>query len=123
MPDQLMHIVSRARDDDRITVRVIPFSKGAHAGLSGPFTLLEFDGGLPDLLYLDAAGKSSAWSAATRRIAEYADSFESLVEMALSAEESLEFIEMRPRKCPESAAGILATLIHLRVASHHGPDK
>ena len=54
MPDQLMHIVSQVRDDERITVRVIPFGKGAHAGLSGPFTLLEFDGGLPDILYLDA---------------------------------------------------------------------
>ena len=28
MPGQLMHIVSRARDDDRITVRVIPFGEG-----------------------------------------------------------------------------------------------
>ena len=55
MPSQLLHIVSRARNDVRVTVRVIPFSKGEHAGLPGPFFLLKFgfDGGLPDLLYLD----------------------------------------------------------------------
>lgn len=98
MPDQLMHIVSQVRDDDRITVRVIPFGKGAHAGLSGPFTLLEFDGGLPDLLYLDAGREVIGVVGNDDRIAEYADSFESLVEMALSAEESLEFIENAARE-------------------------
>jgi transcriptional regulator with XRE-family HTH domain len=89
MPGQLMHIVSRARDDERITVRVIPFEKGSHAGLSGSFTLLEFDGGLPDILYLDTDRKPIN---SDDRVAEYADSFESLVETALSVENSLEFI-------------------------------
>ena len=98
MPDQLMHIVSQARDDDRITVRVIPFSKGAHAGLSGTFTLLEFDGGLPDLLYLDPGRDVIGVVGNDERIAEYADSFESLVEIALSPEESLEFIENAARE-------------------------
>lgn len=98
MPDQLMHIVSQVRDDDRITVRVIPFGKGAHAGLSGPFTLLEFDGGLSDLLYLDAGREVIGVVGNDDRIAEYADSFESLVEIALSAEESLEFIENAARE-------------------------
>ena len=92
MPDQLTYIVDRARDDERITVRVIPFSQGAHAGLSGPFTLLEFDGGLPDILYLDAGREIIGMVSSDDRVAEYADSFESLVETALSAAESLEFI-------------------------------
>jgi Domain of unknown function (DUF5753) len=93
-----MHIVSQARDDDRITVRVIPFSKGAHAGLSGTFTLLEFDGGLPDLLYLDPGRDVIGVVGNDERIAEYADSFESLVEIALSAEDSLQFIENAARE-------------------------
>jgi len=54
MPDQLRDIADKAEQDDLITVRVIPFDAGAHRGLSGPFTLLEFDGGLPDVLYIDA---------------------------------------------------------------------
>lgn len=98
MPDQLRHIVSQVRDDDRVAVRVIPFGKGAHAGLSGPFTLLEFDGGLPDLLYLDAGREVIGVVGNDERIAEYADSFESLVEIALSAEESLQFIENAARE-------------------------
>jgi Domain of unknown function (DUF5753) len=94
MPNQLLHIIGKARSDERITVRVIPFDVGEHAGLSGPFTLLEFDGGLPDILYLDAGqgfidminGSSDA------RVAEFADNFEKLAETALSADESLELI-------------------------------
>jgi transcriptional regulator with XRE-family HTH domain len=94
MPNQLMHIVSRARDDDRVTVRVIPFSRGAHVGLSGPFTLLEFDGGLPDVLYLDAGREIIGIVTSDDRVSEYADRFEQLLETALPAEESLEFIRV-----------------------------
>jgi transcriptional regulator with XRE-family HTH domain len=92
MPSQLLHIVSRARDDDRVTVRVIPFSKGEHAGLSGPFTLLEFDGGLPDVLYLDTGKEAINMLTSDDRVSEYADAFESLLKVALPADESLAFI-------------------------------
>lgn len=94
MPNQLLHIVSRAREDDRVTVRVIPFSQGAHVGLSGPFTLLEFDGGLPDVLYLDAGREIIGIVSSDDRVSEYADRFEQLLETALPAEESLEFIRV-----------------------------
>jgi transcriptional regulator with XRE-family HTH domain len=92
MPSQLLHIVSRVGGDDRVTVRVIPFSKGEHAGLSGPFTLLEFDGGLPDLLYLDTGREAINMVSNDDKVSEYADIFERLLEVALPAEESLEFI-------------------------------
>ena len=92
MPSQLRHIVRQAEEDDRLTVRVIPFSKGAHAGLSGPFTLLEFDGGLPDVLYLDTGKEAINMLISDDRVSEYADSFESLLEVALPVGESLEFI-------------------------------
>lgn len=94
MPSQLLHIVSRARDDDRVTVRVIPFSKGEHAGLSGPFTLLEFDAGLPDLLYLDTGREAISMIGNDDKVSEYADIFEKLLEVALPAKESLEFIRV-----------------------------
>lgn len=47
MPAQLRDIADRAEQDELVTVRVIPFGAGAHRGLYGPFTHLEFDGGLP----------------------------------------------------------------------------
>jgi hypothetical protein len=91
MPRQLMHILSRVRDD-RVTVRVIPFSAGAHAGLPGPFTLLEFDGGLPDIVYLDTGREAISIVTSGDRVAEYADHYEKLLEASLSAEDSAEYI-------------------------------
>ena len=75
-------------------MRVIPFEAGAHRGLYGPFTLLEFDGGLPDVLYIDT-GRAEFASMVTGddpRVAEYRDDFELLLEDALSAEKSIELI-------------------------------
>jgi transcriptional regulator with XRE-family HTH domain len=92
MPEQLLHMAKRAEDEELITVRVIPFSAGAHRGLSGPFTLLEFDGSMSDLLYLDAGRETTLITGADPRIAEYADDFERLLEDTLPAEDSVAFI-------------------------------
>jgi hypothetical protein len=92
MPNQLRHVVDRVRREESLTVRVIPFTAGAHRGLSGPFTLLEFDGAMPDLLYLDAGRDMTLITGTDPRIAEYADDFENLVESTLSADESIELI-------------------------------
>ena len=94
MPDQLRHIAAKARDDQRVTVRVIPFSAGAHPGLTGgPFTLLEFEGGLSDFLYLDQGPDLiDMISADDRRVAKYADAFEKLLGGALPESESVDFI-------------------------------
>lgn len=55
--------------------------------------MLEFDGGLPDVLYLDAGREAIAMmSGNDPQVAEYADDFETLLEHALSADESIELI-------------------------------
>jgi hypothetical protein len=93
MPSQLRSIADRAERDELVTVRVIPFGTGAHPGLFGPFTLLEFEGGLPDVLYLDAGrGAFTMMSGNDPQVAEYADDFENLLEDALAADKSIEFI-------------------------------
>ena len=94
MPYQLRHIAERAEQDERITFRVIPFEAGAHRGLYGPFTLLDFDGGVPDLLYIDAGrGEfASMVHGDDTRVAEYRDDFELLLEDALSADKSIDLI-------------------------------
>jgi len=92
MPNQLRHIADRAEHDDLVTVRVLPFSVGAHPGLSGPFTLLEFEGGMPDLLYIDVGRGPSTMISGDPVVAEYADDFERLLEEALPVRESIEFI-------------------------------
>ncbi len=92
MPSQLRHVADRAEREESLTVRVIPFTAGAHPGLSGPFTLLEFDGSLPDLLYLDAGRDVSLITGSDPRIGQYADDFEVLLETALPGAESIELI-------------------------------
>ena len=79
---------------DRVTVRVIPFDAGAHVGVSGPFTLLEFDGDLSDVLYLEWRRTASTLvSGDDPRIAQCADDFESLLDDALPREESVALIK------------------------------
>jgi transcriptional regulator with XRE-family HTH domain len=93
MPNQLRYIADTAESNDRVTFRVIPFDAGEHGGMAGPFTLLEFDGGLSDILYLDAGRTAIAMiTGDDPRGGEYRDVFESLVETALSADESVALI-------------------------------
>ncbi|MFI0449800.1 helix-turn-helix domain-containing protein [Actinomadura sp. 6N118] len=92
MPDQLRHIADLVEEDDRLTFRVIPFEAGEHAGLSGPFTLLEFEGGLSDMLYLDTGRDISMVMGEDPQVGKFAADFESLLEVALSAEESRELL-------------------------------
>lgn len=92
MPDQLRHIADRAEREELLTVRVIPFAAGAHPGQAGPFTVLEFEGPLTDLLYLDAGREVALISGGDQRIGEYADDFEVLLESSLSASDSIELI-------------------------------
>jgi transcriptional regulator with XRE-family HTH domain len=42
---QIEHLIEVARGDANITLQVLPFTAGAHAGVDGPFTLLSFPTG------------------------------------------------------------------------------
>jgi hypothetical protein len=88
-------VADRAEQDERVFVRIIPFNEGAHLGVTvaGAFTLLEFDGGLPDLLYQDAGrGEVAAITGDDPEVSEYQDLFESLLNFTLSEEDSITFI-------------------------------
>jgi transcriptional regulator with XRE-family HTH domain len=93
MPAQLRSIADRTEQDDRLTVRVIPFASGAHPGMFETFTLLEFDGQLPDVLYLEAARDDYKKIAENDSLAaKYSEDFEQILIDALSPERSIEFI-------------------------------
>ena len=92
MPDQLRILADKAEREELITVRVLPFNAGAHRGL-GPFTLLEFEGDVADVLYIDPGkGEFATMIFGGDQVSEYRDDFESLVEKALSAEESIDLM-------------------------------
>jgi transcriptional regulator with XRE-family HTH domain len=93
MPNQLRHLVDEATHNDAITIRVVPFSVGAHSGMRGPFTILEFDGPLEDILYLEGGRRGDQTiKGQDSRITDYTEAFESLLEESLSPRESLRVI-------------------------------
>jgi hypothetical protein len=93
MPDQLRAIADKAERDDKVTVRIIPFGSGEHPGQFSPFTLLEFGGGLPGILYLDPGRAGITMVGGDDpKVAEYADDFEELLEIALPPAESVALI-------------------------------
>jgi hypothetical protein len=66
---------------------------GAHPGLIAPFTLLEFEAGLPDILFLNADQPDSTMVVGgDPRVAKHAENFEELIESALSAKESIDLM-------------------------------
>lgn len=90
IPNQLRSIAYQAEADDSITVRVMPFAAGAHRGLFGAFTLLDFDGDLPDVLYIDAGrGEQAVMIQSNDVVADYRSDFEALLEDALPADRSI----------------------------------
>ncbi|MBE1531728.1 helix-turn-helix domain-containing protein [Actinomadura algeriensis] len=93
MPAQLRRIADRVEEDESLSVRIIPFKAGAHLGLSGPFVLLEFDGELNDVLYLEGrVGASALVTGDDDKVTDYRDNFETLLEEALTADESVALI-------------------------------
>lgn len=92
MPSQLRSIAERVERDHSVTVRVIPFEAGAHPGLIDPFVLFEFEAGLPDVLFLDADRSPVMISGDDPRVPQYAETFEELLEDALSTEESIKLM-------------------------------
>jgi hypothetical protein len=53
MRAQLRHLVQVARAPE-VTIQVVPFARGGHAGASGSFTILRFDElYLPDVVYIE----------------------------------------------------------------------
>ncbi len=91
MRDQLHHL-AKTSELSHVTLRVLPFTAGAHPGVNGPFTVLEFpDPGDPRIVYLDWMTDSD-FLTGLREIAVYRHAHERLRAAALSPNESREMI-------------------------------
>lgn len=91
MREQLQRLIDLAQHPN-VTIRVVPFSHGAHPGLDGQFNLLEFpEQADPDLVYLEQAG-SGLVPEDPEEVRRYTLMFGSLLGRALKANESLSFM-------------------------------
>jgi transcriptional regulator with XRE-family HTH domain len=91
---QLQHMAETAVAP-HVTLQVIPFSQGAHAGMPGSFVLMDFADPLDtDLVYIDSlAGDLFLESDADIR--RYTMIFDNLRAVALSPDHSVSFVERR----------------------------
>ncbi|CAL9402680.1 hypothetical protein SUDANB171_01488 [Streptomyces sp. enrichment culture] len=93
MRAQLDHIAALAAGQPHIRVLVVPFSAGAHAGMSGPFVVIRFrQPGMRPIVYLE----NLAGSGITRRpddVEKYGDAFSDLLSSALDQQQSLRLIK------------------------------
>ncbi|MFB4319939.1 helix-turn-helix domain-containing protein [Actinomadura sp. 21ATH] len=93
MPDQLRHLLALSRNNS-VQIHVIPFGAGAHPALTGGFTILEFDGDLGDILYLEGGRSlSEIVTGDDERISDHRSLFAELREQALSRTESARLIQ------------------------------
>jgi len=76
-----------------ISIQVLPFTRGAHPGMAGNFILLEFtDPSLDNLVHLESINQITIRDD-TELIARYLDRFAELERLALSEDESIDFLD------------------------------
>lgn len=89
MEAQLGHLIEASRLG-HVTVRVLPFSAGAHAGTNGSFSVIS----TRDLSVVLVENLTAGWYLeADKDVRRYEWSFAQLMKSSLSAEDSLELIE------------------------------
>ena len=82
MREQITHVLELSKLDG-VSVLLVPFSAGAHRGMGGAFTVLQFeDPLLPDLLYLENAERESVSRDEEGEIKRYLELFVELQTMA-----------------------------------------
>ena len=74
-----------------VTVQIIPFSAGAHPALDSTFNILEFSGGMPAIVYSEGLA-GFIFMDREADIDRYQRVFTSLVEKAVTPEESADLI-------------------------------
>lgn len=96
MQAQLQHLVEFA-ELPKVTMQVIPFDQGAHPGVGGPFTILEFPEPLdPDAVYSEnIAGELLLED--PHDVAKFKRAFQSLQGSALSPGDSIRMIAEKAR--------------------------
>ncbi|GAA3355524.1 hypothetical protein GCM10020366_16000 [Saccharopolyspora gregorii] len=89
MRSQAARLLEEAQREN-VTLQVIPFGTGLHAGVVGAFTLLEYDGE-PSLVGMEQLGASLLLDE-DEHIRMYVDAWQSLQAVTLSPADSLELV-------------------------------
>lgn len=92
MRDQLLHL-ARMSEMPHVTLQVLPFAYGGHAGASGPFSILRFEHrDLPDVAYTEQL-TSAVYLEQRVHVEHYLEVADQLSSWALSPADTTRFIE------------------------------
>jgi transcriptional regulator with XRE-family HTH domain len=93
MRDQLMRLIEAARKPN-VTIQILPFAAGQHAGMDGTFAILEFEEDEDaDVVFAENA-TGGLFLEKAEELRKYDSVFETIRATALDPEESIEMIEM-----------------------------
>ena len=89
MQSQLEHLIQLV-EEQRVTLQVLPFEAGAHAGMEGSFTVLRFpDGSMTDVIYVESRS-GQLFLSRPSELAVYRETLDHLRAAADSPRRSLE---------------------------------
>lgn len=93
MVDQLHRLIEAARLPN-VTLQILPFAVGAHAGMDGTFAILEFEEEEDANVVFTENATGGLFLEKTEELQKYTSIFESIRATALEPAESIEMIEM-----------------------------
>ncbi|MEF9883512.1 helix-turn-helix domain-containing protein [Streptomyces sp. P9-A4] len=97
MVEQLEHLIEQSQLP-HVTVQVLPFDMGAHPGISGQYSILEFpDTSDSSVVYIEGV-TSDLYLEKTQDVGKYSVMYEHLRAQALNAEQTREFIAEMAKK-------------------------
>ncbi len=92
MRRQVRRLIAQSQRDS-ISVRVLPFSAGAHQGLSGSFVVLDLPANIGGPLVYCEGMTGGVVRSKPEDLRSYTDGYRSISEVALSAADSVAFLE------------------------------
>lgn len=91
MREQLRHLLA-VTEDPNITLQIVPFAAGAHAGMDGPFVILDLpDAEYPGVVFIESLGGDVVLEDPTD-LTRFDDAFQELMAVALSPADSLALV-------------------------------
>ena len=93
-----LRALASAAERPHLTIQVLPFSAGAHAGLEGGFVLIEFPSEQdPDVVFLEGI-MGDLYLESVEEVKRYQSAFERIQMIALSPQKTLTFISALERE-------------------------
>ncbi|WP_121188103.1 helix-turn-helix transcriptional regulator [Nocardiopsis sp. Huas11] len=89
--EQLQHLL-KITERPNVNIQIIPESVGAHAGLSGPFTILDFEPDEPEMIYIEGQG-GNLYLDKAREIRRHKQLWNHIVDVAMSTAQSKQYIK------------------------------